>query len=158
MPVEIHDGIPRSDAELLGVYQEAYPGTQIVPDIDYVYLELHYSLVDVIFELSQNCLHKGATRVSIHLHPGSLTIEDDFVHSPEEIGPLLDRLNTDKLERRKNIGETDKDGKVITGGIGIYVSRRTLKKDFNGGILIYVSTPDNRIVAQATWPVEEVVK
>lgn len=107
-------------------------------------------LPEIVGELTDNCMNKGAKSIIITLSGTSLRVEDDFIEpDPEKTLMLLNKIkNSGKLMSTKL-----KERKVPDcgpgGGMGIAkIVMGFLNKV--GGNLEY-SVNDGRIVAEVTW-------
>ena len=107
-------------------------------------------LPEIVTELADNCMDKGAKCIIITLSNNSLRVEDDYIEpNPEKTLKLLNKIkNSGKLITTKR-KQREARGCGSGGGMGIskivmgYLNRV-------GGNLDY-SILDGKIVAEATW-------
>ena len=107
-------------------------------------------LPEIVGELTDNCMNKGAKNIIVSLSDNSLRVEDDFVEpNPEKTLKLLNKIkNSGKLMSTK-VKERKAPGQGPGGGMGISkIVMGFLNK--TGGNLEF-STHDGRIVAEVTW-------
>jgi hypothetical protein len=109
----------------------------------------------VVMELVNNCAEKDATdihiKVAIELDASdqfTLRVEDNVFYSQEIAEDLLSNLLSSKPVRKDKSAVRQSEG-----GAGLAMCRRIFEKW--GGGLTYELTPDNRIVAVATWDKEK---
>jgi len=106
-------------------------------------------LPEIVSELADNCMDKGAKSIIITLSNSSLRVEDDYIEpNPEKTLKLLNKIkNSGKLITTK-----DKQRKVAGcgpgGGMGSKIVMGYLNR-FGGNLDYFIL--DGKIVAEATW-------
>lgn len=103
----------------------------------------------VVTELVNNCLNKGAERVKVLVEWGRIVVEDDVVHTPNELEAILANVTS---ERPRTTKEVDLELSYPLGGVGIISIRSDLAK--YGGVLNYEVVEGRRIKTIATWPIQ----
>lgn len=107
-------------------------------------------LPEVVSELADNCMDKGAKSIIITLSNISLRVEDDVIEpDPEKTLKMLNRIkDSGKVTSTKDKQRISLN-KDPGGGMGISKIVMGLLNKF-GGDLEY-SVVEGRIVAEATW-------
>ena len=136
-----------------GLYGEleeglSYSGGEIEIDDPQSILVHDRNFCPVVTELVSNCLNKRATRVTVKIEWGRIVVEDDVIHTPEELEKILANIISGKPKTTK---EPDPEAGYPLGGVGIISSRRNLAR--YEGSLSYEVTEDGRIRAVASWPI-----
>ena len=106
------------------------------------------SFCPVVTELVNNCLDKDAERVKVSVEWGRIIVEDDVIHTQDELEVILVNVTS---ERPRTTKEPDPELGYSLGGVGIVSVRSDLAR--HGGLLSYETTEEGRIRAVATWPV-----
>ena len=106
-------------------------------------------LPEIVGELTDNCVDKGAKSIFITLSNNHLRVEDDIVESnPEKTLKLLNKIkNLGKLKTTK-AKQRKAAGCGTEGGMGTKMIVGYLNK-FGGDLNYFIV--DGKIVAEATW-------
>ncbi|HWS48515.1 MAG TPA: hypothetical protein VN174_00510 [Candidatus Methanoperedens sp.] len=104
-------------------------------------LEDDERLFHIAGELISNCAEKGAEEITLTLTPRLIVVEDNLVHTPEEVEKILENIQQPLPVTNKAIVE---NGQSIRG-FGIFSVRNTLLEI---GASLFYEHRDGRIIAR----------
>lgn len=107
-------------------------------------------LPEIVSELTDNCMDKGAKSILITLSNNVLRVEDDVVESdPKKTLKLLNKIkNSGKIKTTKD-KQREAAGCGLGGGMGISKIVMGYLNKFGGNLDYFIV--EGRIVAEATW-------
>ena len=126
----------------------SYSGGEIQIDDSEAVLVHDRNFCPVVTELVNNCLNAGATRVVVTVNKGGIVVEDDVIHTPDELEKILANVRSEKPRTTKR---PDPELGFPLGGVGIISVRADLAR--YEGSLNYEATEDGSIRAKASWHV-----